>query len=230
MIPSGTWIVIPVKTLSLAKRRLAPVLPVDCRQRLVLTMLDDVLAAANGVEGVARILVVTPDPQVAAQVDRVNGAVLLEKTARGLNEAVRSGLGYARSHRASGVVVVPADVPLAEPEEIRRVVQSIAGLGRPCVGIVPSADGRGTNSLAQAPPDVLEPSFGVDSFVRHLAGAVARQLDVRVLHLAGLAADVDEPADLGRLLSARPSRYDFLAPWVAGPASRSGASGPVGEQ
>jgi 2-phospho-L-lactate/phosphoenolpyruvate guanylyltransferase len=220
MSGGDTWILIPVKTLSMAKRRLAPVLPVESRQRLVLTMLDDVLAAADGVEGVARILVVTPDPLVAKQVHHHDGAVLLEEHARGLNEAVLSGLGYARTRRAKGVVVLPGDVPLAEPGEIHRVVKSITGLGRPCVALVPSADGRGTNSLAQSPPDVLEPSFGVDSFVRHLAGAVARQLDVRVLHLAGLAADIDEPDDLVRLLAARPSRYGFLAPFIAEGARR----------
>jgi 2-phospho-L-lactate/phosphoenolpyruvate guanylyltransferase len=230
MTVGGIWVIIPVKTLSKAKHRLAPLLPAECRQRLVLTMLDDVMATANAVEGVAQILVVTPDPQVAAQVHRGAGAVLLEEAARGLNEAVRSGLGVARSRRATGAVVLPGDVPLAEPQEIRRVVKSITGLARPGVGLVPSADGGGTNALAQAPTDALEPSFGVDSFVRHLAGAVARQLDVRVLHLPGLAADVDEPADLERLLSARPTRYGFLAPWFAGPETRVGAADRKGKR
>ena len=49
-----------------------------------------------------------------------------------------------------------------------------------------------------------------------MSQAMARRVDVNVVHLAGLARDIDEPADLARLLAhARPAaRYAFLAPYV----------------
>ena len=69
-----TFAVVPVKALGLAKRRLAPALPDAARHRLVLTMLEDILTAAVSVEGIARILVVTPDLEAAAPlVDAVFG-------------------------------------------------------------------------------------------------------------------------------------------------------------
>ena len=58
--------IVPVKALAQAKRRLAPVLPDAARRRLVLTMLEDVLAAARRVEGIDRVLVVTPDRERGA--------------------------------------------------------------------------------------------------------------------------------------------------------------------
>jgi 2-phospho-L-lactate guanylyltransferase (CobY/MobA/RfbA family) len=58
----------------------------------------------------------------------------------------------------------------------------------------------------------LEPSFGPGSFVRHLAHAVARRLDTRVLQMPGLAADIDEPHDIVTLLQCAGGSpgYDFL--------------------
>jgi hypothetical protein len=46
---------------------------------------------------------------------------------------------------------------------------------------------------------------------------MARRVDVNVVHLEGLARDIDEPGDLARLLSdARAGeRYAFLAPHAA---------------
>jgi hypothetical protein len=46
---------------------------------------------------------------------------------------------------------------------------------------------------------------------------MARRVDVNVVHLEGLARDIDEPGDLDRLLAhAQASRrYAFLAPHLA---------------
>jgi 2-phospho-L-lactate guanylyltransferase len=208
---SGTWLVIPVKGLEEGKSRLAPVLPTVVRQRLVKAMLADVLAAASAAAGVAGRLLVTPDRRIAAQGEREGAAVLLEPRARGLNRAAGRGISRARALGAAGVVVVPGDVPLTEAHDIEQVVRAIAG-GQRRVAIVPSADGLGTNALAETPPGVLAPSFGPNSFQRHRAAALALALDVMVLHLPGLAADVDAPGDLDRLVAARPSTYAFLAP------------------
>jgi 2-phospho-L-lactate guanylyltransferase len=63
-----------------------------------------------------------------------------------------------------------------------------------------------------APPDGFPPSFGPGSFARHLAQAEARGIDCRVIELAGLARDVDEPRDLLALLVAKNGdpAYAFL--------------------
>lgn len=206
-----TWAVVPVKALADAKRRLAPVLSSDLRRQLVLTMLEDVLTTLCSVETIDSVLIVTPDARVAALAEAKGAAVVREERAVGLNPALARGLAHAQHGGATSAIIVPADVPLATADEVRSVVAAAAnGEGR--VALVSSADGDGTNALALAPPQVLVPSFGPGSFARHLARAVAQRLDTRVLHMPGLAADVDEPHDIAKLLERTSGslRYAFL--------------------
>ena len=85
--------------------------------------------------------------------------------------------------------------------------------------LAPSHDSNGTNGLALAPPDAIAPCYRPGSYLQHLSQAMARRVDVNVVHLPGLARDIDEPDDLAWLL-AHPragERYAFLAPNVAPP-------------
>jgi len=209
--------IIPVKTLSQAKRRLAPVLPDAARARLVLTMLEDVLAAVAQVESIGRVVVVTPDARVAELAQGMGAVVLRERRAAGLNAAVRRGLADAAAQGDSQALVLPADLPLATPEELRRLVEADGDASsQASVTLAPAGDGDGTNALCLAPPDALEPGFGPGSFLQHLAQAVAKGLEIKVLRLPGLARDIDQPRDLARLL-AHPQtaeRYAFLEPYV----------------
>lgn len=207
----ATWAIVPVKALSHAKRRLAPVLPADARCELMLTMLADLLGVLNGVDLLEGILVVTADAQVA-QLARCHGAsVLREDQSLGLNEAVSAGLAHV-DRRAAQALVLPADVPFATADEISTIIGAGGHGHGKSVAIVPSADGGGTNALLLAPPSALAPRFGPGSFVEHLSQAVARRVDVKVLHLAGLAADIDGPADVLKLLAdpRTATRYAFL--------------------
>jgi 2-phospho-L-lactate/phosphoenolpyruvate guanylyltransferase len=213
-----TFAIVPVKALGEAKRRLAPALAPPDRRRLVLTMFEDVLALLAGVGPIARILVVTPDTDVAAVATGYGALVVHEEGPSDLNAAVRRGLACARAHGAERALVVPADVPLATRAEVLSVLTSVsAGPARQVV-IVPSEDSEGTNALLLSPTDVLEPAFGEGSFVRHVAQAVALGLDFRVLRLPGLGADIDQPRDLARLAAATrgSDRYAFLGAVAGG--------------
>ena len=204
-----TWAIIPVKTLERAKQRLAPVLPPPARRELVLAMLQSVLAAVLATDGFTRFLVVTPDANVAALAASKGGDVVREDRARGLNAAVRLGLARAAAAGAARALVLPADVPLVTPDELDGLIGSGASEGGARVILVPAADGDGTNAMLLAPPAALEPAFGPGSYVRHLSQALARRLDVGVLHLPGLAGDIDRPADLARLISPAPQLAPF---------------------
>jgi 2-phospho-L-lactate guanylyltransferase len=203
-----TLAIVPVKELARAKSRLGSALTPVARRRLVLTMLEDVLALLSRFEAVAGIVVVTPDADVAALARTLGADTLNEDKPHGLNAAIRAGLGHARSRNFSRALVIPADVPLATSSEVLAVLSSAPAGGRPQTVLVPSEDGEGTNALLLAPPDAMQPAFGEGSFVRHVAQAVALGLDFRVLRLPGLAADIDEPRDLARLAAVE--RYAFL--------------------
>ena len=221
----STSAIIPVKRLSQAKRRLASVLPAEARRRLVMAMLQDVLDALGQVEQIGTVLVVTPDAQVAEIARKAGASLLGESRAAGLNAAVSAGLALAQERGATDALVLPADVPMVTPDELRRLVMTAMGRGnsQPRALLVPSHDGDGTNALLVSPPGALVPSYGPGSFVRHLAQAVARKLDVQVLQAPGqslgLALDIDEPRDLDRLFehAQRSGRYAFLAAHLSKP-------------
>jgi 2-phospho-L-lactate guanylyltransferase len=132
-----------------------------------------------------------------------------------LNAAIASGLAYASSRGARRVLVLPADVPLTTSSELQSLVQSRGEQAG--VTLAPSHDNNGTNGLLLAPPLVIAPCYGPGSYLQHLSRAMARRVDVNVVHLAGLARDIDEPDDLVRLLgdAGARKRYAFIAPHVA---------------
>lgn len=206
---SKIFAIVPVKPLESAKGRLSACLSPQQRRRLVLTMLEDVLAALGPVPSLTQTLVVTADPDVAAQAHRVGASVIAESEARGLNTGVELGIREAIRAGATHVLVLPADLPFATPDEITRALAACGDSDRPSLTMVPAADGDGTNALLIAPPSAITPSFGEGSFLTHLAQALARRIDVRVLHLSGLALDIDRPQDLARLAGL--PRYDFLS-------------------
>jgi len=267
MSSGTTCAIVPVKVLAHAKRRLSSVLPDAARQRLVLAMLQDVLAALAGARSIDWLAVVTADQRVAAlaqghgvsvlpeprpdfgpelapelgtQLGRPAGSDLrpqLPREARpeapsephpaslqasrqqsgfaALNAAIASGLAYAGSRGARRALVLPADVPLTTSSELQSLVQSRGEQAG--ITLAPSHDNNGTNGLLLAPPLAIAPCYGPGSYLRHLSRAMARRVDVNVVHLEGLARDIDEPDDLVRLLGDAEARkrYAFIAPHVA---------------
>ena len=213
----GAIAIVPVKDLADAKSRLAAVLSPDARRRLVVQMLGDVLAALAATPAVTRTLVVTPDAEVAA-IARAKGAEIIhEDTPISLNGALRTALHASGCHADARCLLLPADVPLVTPDEIAVLLKGeLESLHR--VVIAPSHDGGGTNALVLADHDVMGPSFGPDSFKRHLQLAEALHLSPRAVRLPGLGFDIDTPEDLRRL--SQVERYRWLE---AERASQSGS-------
>ena len=208
---------IPVKELTQAKERLRPVLADDARQALVLAMLGDVIEAALTSGALDVVAVVTRDGGVLSMAEAA-GAIALDDSADGLNAALCAA--RSRFPEACELVVLPADLPLALPEEVQQLVASAAD--GPALALVASRDG-GTNALALSPPGLIPFRFGPDSARRH--EDEARRLGVRPLRLSlpSLGLDVDTPADLALVDSLRErcrprtaAALDLLRPATAG--------------
>src|SRR5262249_33743584 len=149
------------------------------------------------VDDIASILVVTPDGSAARLADNHGAVIVPEPSAGQLNPAVEGGIAFAISRGAGQVLVLPADIPLATPDELKALIASRGStLG---VTLAPSHDGDGTNALLLSPPRAISPNYGKGSYLQHLSQAMARQIDVNVLHLPTIARDIDEPADLAQL-------------------------------
>jgi 2-phospho-L-lactate guanylyltransferase len=213
MTHAATWAIVPVKSLEQAKQRLAAVLPLEARRRLMMVMLEDVLATLRHVERLEPVLVVTPDAEVAERAADAGARVLREASSQGHSAAAIAGLAYAQSQGAVRALTLPADAPLVTAAELRSLIEGDAVTADRLLTLVPSHDGDGTNGFLVSPPNLMQPAFGPGSFARHLAHAAERKIECRVHRLLGLALDIDEPADLARLIPKKRGdrRYDFLA-------------------
>lgn len=191
----SVFAVVPVKDLRGTKSRLVPILDPGARAGLTLYMMGRVISAI-GEAGVEHVCVVSPDRIVLAEA-RERGATPLLQESRGLNPALEEGRRWAMERGGSSLLVLPADLPLVDAEDVSAVVEEVEE--SPSMTISPDGTRSGTNALLLRPPDVLPFAFGPDSFEAHLRTARERGLDVRVHERPHLAFDLDTVEDLARL-------------------------------
>ena len=179
--------VVPVKGRDGAKTRLAPLLQPEERKRLVLDMLERVLAACAGAESITGTLLVTPAPGFAHP-----GVDVLRDPGTGHAEAIALALLDERAR--GGVLVVMADCPLVRPESLDALAAAAAPLA-----LAPSRDG-GVNALALRAVNGFVPTFGVP-MEETLSAARAAGLEAAVVDDPLLALDVDRPEDYEAMLA-----------------------------
>jgi 2-phospho-L-lactate guanylyltransferase len=190
----GIWAVVPVKDTGAAKQRLAPAVPAALRRQLALAMLEDVLAALAAAPDLAGRLVVTRDPAATALAARWGAESTEEGAADGHTGAVMAAACRLAGERRGAMLTLPGDVPLVTAAEIAALLA--AHRPAPSFTIAPSHDEKGSNAVLLSPPDAVPLRFGDDSFFPHLAAARACGIAPSVLHLPGIALDIDNPRDL----------------------------------
>jgi 2-phospho-L-lactate guanylyltransferase len=192
---NGVIAVVPVKDLWGTKSRLKPILDPGARAGLTIYMMGRVISALRETD-VDEVCVVSPDRIVLDEAEK-RGASPLAQESRGLNPALEEGRRRATERGASSLLVLPADLPLLEAQDVRAVLES--GVDAPSVVISPDGARAGTNALLLHPPDALPFAFGPGSYQAHLHAARERGLDVRVCERPHLAFDLDTVEDLARL-------------------------------
>lgn len=191
-------ILVPVKNLANAKQRLAQVLEQSSRTDLAHAMLADVLdalaeAAADDVS------LVSSDPFALALASHHRFAVISDDSNLSETDAIEMATRVCESRGIETTLVIPADIPLIEGADIRAIYEAAPAKG---TVLVPSADQRGTNAVLRRPAAVFPLRFGNDSFMPHLAAAVATRATCVVLSLPRIALDIDRPEDLQDLVNA----------------------------
>jgi 2-phospho-L-lactate guanylyltransferase len=193
---------IPVKGFRNAKQRLSPLLSCAGRELLAETMFRDVLAQVRMARGLVKTVVVTGDDRVANIASSGGVEVIREITECGETDAVDFARGQLKSAGCEAVLIIPGDLPLVRALDIEHVLaQTPENATEPFGLLVPSHDRLGTNALLLAPPDLIKLRFGYDSFNFHLSQLTANGLPPRFIVNPNIALDIDEPADLRRLVS-----------------------------
>jgi len=191
-------ILIPVKNLSAAKQRLAPILDQPSRTKLAQAMLHDVLSAVNAWAGRPQVAVVTSDPYAVSLASEYGFEIIPDPDNPGETGAIEMATRICLERGVESTLVIPADIPLIQAWELEKILKYAPAEGSV---LVPAADGRGTNAAFRRPANLFPLRFGNDSFKPHHAAAQAIGQPCVVLHLPGIAVDVDNPEDLQQLLS-----------------------------
>ncbi len=227
----GVWALIPIKRVSLAKQRLAPVLRAAEREALMKAMAADVLRTVAEVRDLAGIAVVAGDEEGLRLARAVQAVAIEDAESRTQSEAVALGVARLLALNAAAVLALPADIPMATAAEIALVARcTAAAASRPpgrALTRVPSRDGDGSNAVGVSPPSALAFSFGPDSRRRHVAAAVSAGLGVHELHLPGIGLDIDGPDDLDALLRSKGAGLTHALLAESGIAARLGAGPPL---
>lgn len=191
-------ILVPVKNLSSAKQRLASVLDQPSRTQLAQAMLHDVLSALHAWNDCPEVAVVSSDPYAMKLARRCHFEVIPDPDNGGETAAIEMATGVCVERGSDWTLVIPADIPLVRREELSEILKHAPEEGSL---LVPAADGHGTNAAFRRPADLFPLRFGNDSFQPHHAAAHATGKPCIVLHLPGIAVDVDNPSDLQQLIS-----------------------------
>lgn len=188
------WAIVPVKPLRRGKSRLSKVLTEDERTNLNKTMLVNILKTLQKVDEIDTILVVSRDPSALSLAREFNARTVLEDGSPELNTALRRAASVAQAYQAQEILVLPADLPLVKPENLK---EFLGHSGKPPeVIIAPDRRHDGTNALYINPAGLIEFCYGPGSFNVHLSEAKAAHARIEIIDTLTLSLDLDLPEDL----------------------------------
>ena len=191
-------LLLPVKDLKNAKKRLADVLTPEERFGLARAMLADTLRTLQRLRNAARIFVIT-NYQPVIDIAEGNGwSILREDRQISESHAVDFASRVCEERGVTGLLRVPLDVPLAQAGDIDELLAMECG-ARGMV-IIPSRDGTGTNAILRTPPTLFPSHFGERSLAKHLSEAKQAGAKVFIRRNPRLEMDVDDESDLRALL------------------------------
>jgi 2-phospho-L-lactate guanylyltransferase len=191
-------ILLPVKDLNHAKKRMLDVLSPEERFGLAHAMVEDVVRALRGVRLAEKIFVVTNYPPVMDAAEENGWEILREERQVSESDSVDYASRICERRGVRALLRLPLDLPLvqsADAEELLAIDCSAPGLV-----IVPSRDGTGTNAMLRTPPTLFPSHFGPGSFAKHLAEAQNAGAKIFIRRNPRLEMDVDDAADLRDLL------------------------------
>jgi 2-phospho-L-lactate guanylyltransferase len=191
-------LLLPVKDLRNAKRRLIGALSSDERFALAEAMLADTIRAVKGIRCAEKIFVVTNYEPAIHLAEENHWEILREEQQISESYSVDAASQICEQKGVTGLLRLPLDLPLIQSSDIDELLAADCQL--PGLLIVPSRDGTGTNGILRTPPTLFPSHFGSGSFAKHLAEAESARAQVVILRNPRLEMDVDDRSDLRALL------------------------------
>jgi len=191
-------LLLPIKDLRNAKKRLADVLLPEERFGLAHAMLADTLRAARGAQLAHKIFVITNYEPAMEAAAKYGWEVLREEQQVSESASVDLASRLCGERGITELLRLPLDLPLVQSCDIDDLLATECSA--PATILVPSRDGTGTNAILRTPPALFPSHFGPHSFAKHLAEAERARANIIVRRNPRLEMDVDDEADLRALL------------------------------
>jgi 2-phospho-L-lactate guanylyltransferase len=191
-------LLLPIKDLRNAKKRLIGVLTPDERFGLAKAMLADTILTVRGVRRADKIFVVTNYEPAMGIAEENHWEILREDHQISESDSVDAASGICEDRRVTALLRVPLDIPLAQASDIDELLA--VECEAPALVIVPSRDGLGTNAILRMPPALFASHFGKGSYAKHVCEAERVGARVILRRNTRLEMDVDDEEDLRALL------------------------------
>ena len=190
------WAIVPVKPLRRGKSRLASALTPTEREELNTRLLAHTIQTLCSLPEIERVLVVSRDQEALAQARELGAHTVQEKGTPELNTALLRATAVAKVYATRGVLIVPVDLPLLTPQDVRILISHAQAHPPPVVVISPDRHYQGTNALLTCPAGLIDYNFGPGSFQSHCERARQAGAHLEIVDLPSLGLDVDIPEDL----------------------------------
>ncbi|MBK6597673.1 MAG: 2-phospho-L-lactate guanylyltransferase [Proteobacteria bacterium] len=183
---------VPAKSFTQAKSRLAAAMSPAERQALAQHLLARTLEACLGCATIERIYLLTTEPTGPEWAARYGVRLLRDTGAANFATVIDHALDELAADGGGAVCYVASDLPEVTAESLGELV---AEDGRVAVFAAAARDG-GPNAFCMALPRRIQLAFGVDSAAGNAAKVLATGAGARTATIGPLALDLDVPADL----------------------------------
>src|SRR5882724_10899714 len=191
-------LLLPVKDLHNAKKRLIGALSPEERFGLAQAMLKDTIRAVKDIRCAEKVFVVTNYEPAMHLAEENRWEILREEQQISESHSVDAASKICEQWGVTGLLRLPLDLPLIQSSDIDELLA--ADCQSPGLLIVPSRDGAGTNAILRTPPTIFPSHFGSGSFVKHCTEAQRAGAYIVIRRNARLEMDVDDETDLRALV------------------------------
>jgi 2-phospho-L-lactate guanylyltransferase len=201
----GLIAIVPVKPLADSKTRLASLMTVEQRSKLVVGMLTRVLTAIREA-GIDPVWVVGGDDRVKRIVKNFS-VEWFEELGTDLNDTLAKAFDLV-FERSCSALYVASDLPFLKPGDLHSLLQ--ASRRNTNITLAPARRDGGTNAILVPPGLPFRPELGLRSFSRHMSKAAELGISVAICYSPGLGFDLDISDDLETFQHMEPDLLDRL--------------------
>ena len=190
-----TCAIIPVKTFSIAKKRLN--VQQIAKEKLCMLKLEEVLDTISQCKLIDKIIIVSKD-EAALKLGRPLDVVEIFDDESGVNNAIHLADQYTSEKKFDCSIIFPQDIPLMKSIDIDNLLGFVKSENS--VIVVPSRQFNGTNALVRCPANIIDTRYDMGSYTYQIDAARTKTKNISVALIRRIMLDIDDESDLAFML------------------------------